>query len=255
LKSALEQSFGLEDRVCLVTGAAEGIGWATSQLLAERGAKVVLAGRVIDERLEARVQELVSAGLRAEGVACDVTDAAQVSACYQHLFREYKRLDVCVANAGILGDAMLGMITEELIENTLGTNLSGVIRHIQGASRLMQRSEQGSIVVTSSIIGVEGNPGQVAYAASKAGVIGAVKSAAKELAPKNIRVNGIAPGYIGTRMISHLTPEVHQERLAQVGMGRVGSPREVAEVAAFLASDASTYVTGQIIGIDGGMVI
>jgi 3-oxoacyl-[acyl-carrier protein] reductase len=246
---------GLHDRVAVVTGAVEGIGWATASLLAAEGAAVALVGRTDDERLAARVAELEATGADVLGIAADVTDPAAVGACYRQVFERWKRLDVLVANAGVLGDARIGMIGEDLLHTTLEVNLAGSIRHLQAAARLMQRSKSGSIVLVSSIVGVQGNVGQVAYAASKAGMIGATRAAAKELAPAGIRVNAVAPGYIATRMIAHLPPEVHQERVAAIPTGRPGEAEEVARAIAFLASDLSSYVTGQVLGVDGGMVL
>jgi 3-oxoacyl-[acyl-carrier protein] reductase len=241
--------------VAVVTGAVEGIGWATSELLAERGYVVYLVGRTDDARLSARVDSLVARGFLARSFVSDVTDPASVNALYQHVFKEHRRLDVLVANAGVLGDARVGMISEDLMSSTLGINVEGVLRHLQGAARLMQRSGGGAICLVSSIIGLSGNPGQVVYGASKAAVIGAMRSAAKELAPTGIRVNAVAPGYIATRMTEHLPLEVQEERVRGVPLGRPGSAREVAEVIAFLVSAHAAYVTGQVVGVDGGMVI
>jgi 3-oxoacyl-[acyl-carrier protein] reductase len=246
---------GLQDRVAVVTGAVEGIGWATARLLAAEGASVALIGRTDDERLAARVADLEAAGADVHGIASDVTDPAAVSACYRAVFERWKRLDVLVANAGVLGDARIGMIAEDLLRSTLEVNLAGAIRHLQAAARLMQRSKSGSIVLVSSIVGTHGNAGQVAYAASKAGLVGATLAAAKELAPSGIRVNAVAPGYIATRMIEHLPPEVHAARVAAIPTGRPGEAEEVAAAIGFLASDLSSYVTGQVLGVDGGMVL
>jgi 3-oxoacyl-[acyl-carrier protein] reductase len=244
-----------EGRVAVVTGGVEGIGWASAAALARRGAFVHIVGRVDDERLSERVDALMADGLSCAGHVSDVRDAASVKALYQSIFNQHRRLDILVANAGVLGDAMVGMISEELISSTLAINIEGVIRHLQGAARLMQRSGGGAVCLVSSIIALAGNPGQVVYGASKAAVIGAMRSAAKELAASNVRVNAVSPGFIATRMTSHLDRGVVAERLCGVPMGRIGTAEEVADVITFLVSDAARYVTGQNLGVDGGMVI
>ena len=147
------------------------------------------------------------------------------------------------------------MVTDEAIERTLGVNLKGVLYGIQAAGRLMSRGGGGSIINLTSIVGRFGNAGQLAYASSRAGVIGATLSAAKELAPANVRVNAIAPGFIDTDMVRQLPPEKFEERMASIGMKRIGTPQDVANAALFLASDLSSYVTGQVLGVDGGMLI
>ncbi len=167
------------------------------------------------------------------------------------MFKLTKKLDILVANAGVLDDALIGMVTQSQIENTFNTNTFGVLYCAQYASRLMGRNKCGSIINMTSIMGTHGNIGQAVYAGSKAAVIGITKSLSKELAPLNIRVNAIAPGVIDTDMVATLAAE----RIASIKMGRIGRPEEVANVALFLASDLSTYVTGQVIGVDGGMII
>jgi 3-oxoacyl-[acyl-carrier protein] reductase len=248
-------SLSVAGKIALVTGAAEGIGWASSSLLAERGAHVVLVGRSADGRLESRRDDLLIRDLSAECVVSDVTDSASVAALYKSVFKSHKRLDILVANAGSLGDARLGMISEELLKSTIDINLIGAIRHIQGAARLMQRSTGGSIIAIGSIMGLAGNAGQVPYAAAKAGLVGAIRSASKELGSHGIRANVIAPGFIETNLTSDLTDEVRSERLASIAMGRAGSAEEVAQLVGFMASDMSLYITGQVIGIDGGMIV
>ena len=245
----------LDGKVAYVTGSTRGIGWATARLLAQRGASVIVHGNADRHQLEERVDQLRAEGATASGVLADVADPAAIAAAHRQILSEHKRLDVLVNNAGILDDALLGMIGTEAAAKVFDVNALGVLHNMQGASRLMARSGGGSIVNVSSIIGVVGNTGQVAYGGSKAAVIGMTRSAAKELAPKQIRVNAVAPGFIDTDMAHQLPPELYAERVASVKMGRVGTPEDVANVILFLASDLSAYVTGQVIGVDGGMLI
>ena len=245
----------LSSRVAIVTGGARGIGFAVADVLAAHGASVIVTARNADAANSTAEALKAKYNVETRGVAADVRESAQVTAVFKEAHSTFKRLDVLVNNAGVLGDGLLGMIPDALIEDTLATNVKGVIYAMQGAARLMRRNNSGSIINIASIIGTHGNRGQVVYAASKSAVIGATLSAAKELASANIRANAIAPGYIRTDMIAHLAPEIHEERVKSIAMNRVGEPADIARAALFLASDLSTYVTGQVLGVDGGMVI
>lgn len=246
----------LKEKIALVTGASRGIGFATSRLFAEHGAHVVMTARCGEELEAAKASlqvDIPSASI--SSLLLDVADPISVRDAFQKLFKDIKRLDVLVANAGILDDALIGMVSASQVHNIFSVNTFGVLYCAQYASRLMTRNKSGSIINLSSIIGTHGNAGQAVYAGSKAAVIGITKSLAKELAPQNIRVNAIAPGFIDTDMARSISPAKYAERVSSVKMGRVGSPDEVAKVALFLASDLSSYVTGQTIGVDGGMLI
>jgi 3-oxoacyl-[acyl-carrier protein] reductase len=246
----------LSGKICLITGATRGIGLAAAKLFAANGAQVVMVGRNEQELLRQSDKINVAAGADvATWFICDISDEMAVKDLFQSIFKKYKRLDVLLANAGILDDALLGMVTRAQIERVFGANTFGLIYCAQYASRLMARSGGGSIINIASIIGTNGNAGQVVYGGSKAAVLGITKSMAKELASMQIRVNAIAPGFIDTAMTKSLPEAKYQERLESIAMRRIGTPEDVARTAFFLASDLSCYVTGQCIGVDGGMLI
>ncbi|MFA7429778.1 MAG: SDR family NAD(P)-dependent oxidoreductase [Rhodospirillaceae bacterium] len=254
--AAVEGRGRFAGQVAVVTGASRGIGLATARRLAAGGANVVLASMASEDGLKAEAAALESRhGVRCLAVAVDVAEPDQVKALFRAVFQTFRRLDILVNNAGILGDALIGMIDDATIERTLRVNLHGGLHVLQQGARLMQRGSGGAIVTVSSIIGTRGNAGQLVYAASKAGLIGATLSAAKELGPKGIRVNAVAPGVIETDMIAHLDDATRAERLQGIAMGRLGTADEVARVIAFLVSDEAAYVSGQVLGVDGAMVI
>jgi len=239
----------LAGRVALVTGAGRGIGLATARALLEAGATVWF-----NARTEGSLDPMLDHP-NARAVYFDVSDAAGVRQGFTKIQGESRRLDILVNNAGILRDAVIEMASVQMIDEVLATNLRGLILCSQYGARLMARAGGGSIVNLASIMGRVGNTGQVVYAASKAGVIGATYSLAKELAGRQIRVNAVAPGVIDTDMIAAL-PEAKRDALvASIGLGRMGRAEDIAPVCVFLASDASRYVTGQVIGVDGGMVV
>ncbi|MGK4593418.1 SDR family NAD(P)-dependent oxidoreductase [Amycolatopsis sp. w19] len=240
----------LDGRVALVTGGTRGIGLATARALADAGATVVLTGRD-----EAKAKEAAAAAGAASGLALDVTDAKAVSTLVRGVAKEHGKLDIVVANAGIMEDALLGMIREELVDTTLSTNVAGTLHTVQAAARAMMRKKTGAIVVLASIVGEHGSAGQTVYAASKAAVANIARSAAKELGRSGIRVNAVAPGVIDTDLTSGLTEDAKAENIGKTPLGRLGTPEDVANAIRFLVSDDASFITGQVLGIDGGLVL
>jgi 3-oxoacyl-[acyl-carrier protein] reductase len=241
----------LQGRVAIVTGAGRGIGLACARTLLAAGATVYLNGRK-EGSLEPLCAEL---GANAHPLYFDVADPVGVRAGFAKVQSESKRLDILVNNAGILRDAKIEMASVDMIDEVFAVNLRGLLLCSQYGARLMTKAGGGSIVNLASIMGRVGNTGQSVYAASKAGVIGVTYSLAKELADRQIRVNAIAPGVIDTDMIAALPATKREALVASIGLGRVGTPDDIAPVCLFLTSDASRYVTGQVIGVDGGMVV
>lgn len=242
----------LQGQVALVTGGNRGIGASIARQLAEAGAKVAIAARSA-ERAQAAASALPGEGHR--GYAADVAEVASVDALIKAVETDLGSLDILVNNAGITEDNLLVRIGEAEWDRVIDTNLKGAFNTTRAAARGMMRRRQGRIINITSVVGLTGNKGQANYAASKAGMIGLTKSVAKELASRNILCNAVAPGFIETEMTAGLGEGARDALLSQIALGRLGSGDDVAAVVRFLAGPGAAYITGQVIVVDGGMVI
>ena len=245
----------LDKKVALVTGASRGIGASVAKKLANNGNFVIVNYNGSQERAERVVDEIKAAGGEAAAVQCDVSDFEACGAFITELIKTYGRLDILVNNAGITKDGLLMKISESDFDAVINTNLKGAFNTIRHASRQFLKQRSGRIINISSVSGLLGNAGQANYAASKAGVIGLTRSVARELASRQITVNAVAPGFVGTEMIEAMTDSAKESMTGMIPFGRIGEPEEIADTVAFLASDAARYITGQVIAVDGGMSI
>jgi len=244
----------LEGQVALVTGASRGLGRAIAVALARAGAReVVVNYAASQEGAEATAEEIRAAGAAASLQQFDVSDPEAADAGIREAAARTGRLDILVNNAGIVADNLVLRVKEEEWNRVLAVNLSGVFHCVKAAARIMMRARYGRIVNITSVAGEMGNVGQGAYAASKAGVIGFTKSMARELAPRNITVNAVAPGFIDTEVVRRLPESLQQEYLKVIPLGRWGTPQEVAEAVVFLALPQSGYITGHVLAVNGGL--
>ena len=246
--------YSLEDKAAMVTGASRGIGRAICLKLAEAGANV--AGVDIDEdTLEETGEQVRETGAEFLPIQADVSNLDQMKDAVSSVTDGLGSLDVLVNNAGITRDGLLIRMKPDDWQSVLSINLTGVFNGLKAATRTMMRQRSGSIVNIASVVGIIGNAGQCNYSASKAGVIGLTKSAAREMAARNVRVNAVAPGYIVTRMTEELSDDAKVSLMEQIPLKRLGQPEDVARAVQFLACEASSYMTGQVIRVDGGMVM
>lgn len=243
----------LEGKVALVTGGAKGIGGAISRTFAAYGAAVAINYSGSEAAAQALADEIRANGGRAEIYRCDVSDFEATAQMVDWVIQTFGGIDILVNNAGITKDNLMLRMKEEEFDRVIDVNMKGCFNCMKHVTRPMLKKKCGRIINVSSVVGVHGNAGQVNYSASKAGIIGMTKSLAKELGTKGICVNAIAPGFIETDMTETLSDEVKASIRSSIPMGRMGSVDDIAETAAFLASDAAAYVTGQVIGVDGGM--
>ena len=243
----------LDNKVCVVTGAGGGMGSEISRLFASEGALVIGI-----EHTEGSIDKWKDGFEFSESVipyCVDIVSEQEVKNLFMDIKKNYKKVDVLVNAAGVEVNERVGFIKYENMEKMFGTNVYGTVEMLQYAARIMMRQQSGSIINISSVVGVNGNPGQIIYSASKGAVNSLTKSAAKELAQFNIRVNAIAPGMTNTKMIKNTSPEFLAKRLERISLGRIAEPSDIANAALFLASDKSEYITGQIIGVDGGTIM
>jgi len=245
----------LKGNVALVTGGSRGIGRAVCLELARQGAAVAVNYAGNSAAAEETVEQCRAPGVEAEAFRADVADPAACDALIAAVKERFGRLDILVNNAGIARDGLLMTAKEEDFSQTLDTNLKGAYFCTKAAAKVMLRQKYGRIVSLSSVVGLRGNPGQTAYAASKAGILGLTKAAAKELAGRDITVNAVAPGYIATDMTAALPEKAREAMLTTIPKGRPGTPEEVARAVAFFAQRESAYVTGQVLCVDGGMAV
>ena len=245
----------LTGKVAVVTGASRGIGRMIAKVLAGEGAQVIVNYNGSQERAEETVRAIVEAGGKAEAVRCDVSYFEKSGEMMDYVIKTYGHVDILVNNAGITRDGLLMRMSEEDFDAVVRTNMKGAFNCMRHVARQMIRQKSGRIINISSVSGVLGNGGQVNYAASKAGIIGMTKSAARELASRGITVNAIAPGFINTEMTEVLSDAVKEGAAAQIPMKVFGETEDVAWAAVYLASDRARYITGQVLCVDGGMAM
>jgi 3-oxoacyl-[acyl-carrier protein] reductase len=246
----------LEDKIAIVTGAARGIGEAIALKLASQGAHIAFTFLSSEEKAKALEQKLIAQGAKAKAYRSNAGSYEECEQLVNAVLKEYGTVDICINNAGISKDSLLLRLAPEQWDEIMNTNLKSVFNMTKQVIRPMLKAKKGSIVNMSSIIGIRGNAGQSSYAASKAGIIGFTKSVAHELGSRNIRCNAIAPGFIETDMTHYLQDENSAKSfLAKIPLGRFGSAEEIADAALFLASDMSSYITGQVISVCGGLNI
>lgn len=244
----------LENKVVIITGASKGIGKGMAMKFAENGANVAFTYLSSEEKAKEVEKELIALGIKAKGYKSDASDFEQATKLVEDVTKEFGRIDALVNNAGITKDGLLMRMSEEDWDNVMRINLKSVFNMTKAVMRTMMKQRYGSIINMSSVVGVNGNAGQSNYSASKAGIIGFTKSIAKELGSRNIRSNAIAPGFIETEMTAKLDQEIIKNWVKEIPLRRAGKTEDVADVAMFLASDMSAYVTGQTIHVCGGML-
>ncbi len=245
----------LKGKTAVITGASRGIGKAVAMRLGRAGANLVLNYRSNDEAMDALLEILEKEGIKAVKAKGDVSNSDDAKELMKIAKDTFGSLDILVNNAGITKDRLIIQMKEEDFDSVIRVNLKGSYNCIKHAAKIMMKQRSGKIVNMASVVGVTGNAGQINYSASKAGVIGMTKSAARELSARNITVNAVAPGFIETDMTKTLVEKSGEGMLSGIPLGRLGSPEDVAEAVAFLASDAAAYVTGQVLNVDGGMVM
>jgi 3-oxoacyl-[acyl-carrier protein] reductase len=244
----------LEDKIAIITGSARGIGFGIASKYAKEGAHVIIID-LFAEGVENAVAKLKEKGYSAEGFAADVSNTEQITEIFKNIFNTHKRIDILVNNAGITRDGLLMKMKESDWDMVMNVNLKGTFICTQKVCRYMMKKRSGAIINIASVIGLMGNAGQANYAASKGGIIAFTKSAAKEFASRNIRVNAVAPGFIETEMTQKLPENVIEEYAKAIPLSKMGSIENIADCCVFLASKESDYITGQTIQVDGGLIM
>ena len=242
----------LNKKIALITGSARGLGKAIAEEFQEKGATVVITD-INEATLQEAVKELEQNG-EVFGIKMNVADSQSVQDAVEAIIEKYGRIDILVNNAGITKDGMLSRMEESEFDSVIAVNLKGTFNATKSVSQYMLKQRSGNIINISSVVGIIGNVGQANYSASKAGVIGLTKTSAKEFAKRGIRVNAIAPGFIKTEMTDSLSDSAKEALYSNIPLGRLGLPADIANAAAFLASDNASYITGQVLVVDGGMV-
>ena len=244
-----------ENKIVLVTGAGRGIGASIAKRFASEGAEVIVNYSGNDEAAQKTVDEITATGGQAQKYKCSVNDSESVKVMIDEIIKKFGRIDILVNNAGITKDGLMLRMTDEDFDRVIDVNLKGTFNCTKYVSKYMLKQKSGKIINISSVVGLSGNAGQVNYSASKAGIIGITKSAAKELSSRGLTVNAVAPGYVDTDMTKVLSDNIRNEILKNIPLQRMGNVEDISNCVAFLASEDASYITGQVISVDGGMHI